>query len=390
MVSKYKINDTGLALNTHPHRFKEWYPFFFWVLLLTVSIITGLLVLEWTENRRFMDNQRRSIVEQLSTIRARLEGGLNAELLLARSIITQVAINTDITEEQFSMIAEHFMEASNHIRNIGLAKGTVLTYVYPVKGNEEAIGLDYLTIESQWPAVKRVIEGRQTIVAGPLKLVQGGIGIIGRTPIYIDSKGVGDGNGTYFGILSVVIDMPSLFEAAELIKKNGHLAIAIRGKDGLGAKGDVFYGSENLFEKNPVLTNIALPGGSWLMAATPASGWGMTSPLIVFYRLGALTVNLIIVALLFVQRLEMIRRKKIEMERKQLIRELKAALSQVKQLSGFLPICANCKKIRDDRGYWKQIEAYIRDHSEANFSHGICPDCAKELYPDITISDDDE
>lgn len=63
-------------------------------------------------------------------------------------------------------------------------------------------------------------------------------------------------------------------------------------------------------------------------------------------------------------------------------RELSAALARVKLLSGFLPICASCKKIRDDQGYWSQIEVYIRDHSEAEFSHGICPECTKTLFPE--------
>jgi hypothetical protein len=63
------------------------------------------------------------------------------------------------------------------------------------------------------------------------------------------------------------------------------------------------------------------------------------------------------------------------------IEELKASLSKVRILSGLLPICASCKKIRDDKGYWNQIESYISDHSEAEFSHGICPDCFKKLYP---------
>lgn len=62
---------------------------------------------------------------------------------------------------------------------------------------------------------------------------------------------------------------------------------------------------------------------------------------------------------------------------------LEAALSQIKTLSGLLPICANCKKIRDDRGYWNQIESYIRDHSDARFTHGICPECLKKLYPEL-------
>lgn len=76
-------------------------------------------------------------------------------------------------------------------------------------------------------------------------------------------------------------------------------------------------------------------------------------------------------------------RKNAELERDILLEELKSALSKVKLLSGFLPICASCKKIRDDKGYWNQIESYIRDHSEAEFSHSICPDCAKKLYSDF-------
>lgn len=63
--------------------------------------------------------------------------------------------------------------------------------------------------------------------------------------------------------------------------------------------------------------------------------------------------------------------------------ELRAALEKVKLLSGLLPICSNCKMIRDDKGYWQQIESYIRKHSEAEFSHALCPECAQRLYPDL-------
>ncbi len=63
--------------------------------------------------------------------------------------------------------------------------------------------------------------------------------------------------------------------------------------------------------------------------------------------------------------------------------ELEGMLAQVKRLEGMLPICAACKKIRDDKGYWQQIESYIGDHSQAVFSHGICPECARRLYPDL-------
>ncbi len=87
------------------------------------------------------------------------------------------------------------------------------------------------------------------------------------------------------------------------------------------------------------------------------------------------------------QQREIDERKRVEEEREKLIYELQEALNKVKTLSGLLPICASCKKVRDDSGYWNQIEVYIRDHSEADFSHSICPDCAKELYPDLDIYD---
>jgi PAS domain-containing protein len=76
-------------------------------------------------------------------------------------------------------------------------------------------------------------------------------------------------------------------------------------------------------------------------------------------------------------------RHRAEAERERLIQELQAALARVKLLSGLLPICANCKKVRDDQGYWKQVESYIESHSEATFSHGICPECLHQLYPGL-------
>ncbi len=77
-------------------------------------------------------------------------------------------------------------------------------------------------------------------------------------------------------------------------------------------------------------------------------------------------------------------RKILEQEKERLIAELQTSLEKVKLLSGFIPICASCKQIRDDQGYWSQVESYISQHSEAKFSHGICPTCIKKLYPELS------
>jgi PAS domain-containing protein len=76
-------------------------------------------------------------------------------------------------------------------------------------------------------------------------------------------------------------------------------------------------------------------------------------------------------------------RIKAENAKADLIDELQEALDRVNLLSGMLPICASCKKIRDDKGYWNQIEGYIRQHADVEFSHGICPECAEKLYPEV-------
>ncbi len=75
--------------------------------------------------------------------------------------------------------------------------------------------------------------------------------------------------------------------------------------------------------------------------------------------------------------------KLYEEEREQLLERLRDSLAKVKKLSGLLPICSSCKKIRDDKGYWMQVETYLSEHSEAEFSHSICPECAKRLYPEF-------
>lgn len=76
-------------------------------------------------------------------------------------------------------------------------------------------------------------------------------------------------------------------------------------------------------------------------------------------------------------------RKNAEEERKHMLLKLQSALAEVKTLRGIIPICAYCKKIRDDQGYWNQVEAYVARHTEADFSHGVCPSCAKKHYPDF-------
>lgn len=86
--------------------------------------------------------------------------------------------------------------------------------------------------------------------------------------------------------------------------------------------------------------------------------------------------------------MEITKRKKLEIERENLITKLRSALDNIRVLKGFIPICASCKKIRDDAGFWHQVEEYLKSRSEIEFTHSICPDCLKKLYPELSDEED--
>jgi ligand-binding sensor domain-containing protein len=115
-------------------------------------------------------------------------------------------------------------------------------------------------------------------------------------------------------------------------------------------------------------------GGEASLAVRIEPQWWQTRAFLAAVALGLVAV----VGGAYSLRIRALRRGERELQRR-----VEAALSDVRVLSGLLPICANCKKIRDDKGYWSQIESYIREHSEAHFTHGICPDCARQLYPNL-------
>ena len=107
-----------------------------------------------------------------------------------------------------------------------------------------------------------------------------------------------------------------------------------------------------------------------------------SSVLVFLIALGLLIASMVI---LFIEKKIIYKRKLMQKEREKLIADLQDAIAKINTLKGLLPICANCKKIRDDKDRWEQIESYIREHSEAEFTHSICPECVKKLYPDLDL-----
>ena len=241
---------------------------------LAIALGLSLLTLvDFLESARFDQAQRSATLDRLATLRARLEGELNGTLLLTRGLAAVIATRQGISDQDFTAVAREMMVQRHHIRNFTLAEGTVITKVYPLAGNSSALGVDFKNRPEQWPAVKRMFETRTPVLAGPVDLVQGGTAIIGRMPIFSTPPGEPVGSGPAWGMIAIPIMLPSLLDEVGVTDPGLGLDIAIRGRDGLGARGDVFHGDPALFLADPVVADVDLPGGTWQVAAIPKGGW---------------------------------------------------------------------------------------------------------------------
>lgn len=241
------------------------------VLILAVEALVSQMV----ENQ--LQHQKVQTINRLAEIRARLEGEIHSTLHLTRSLIAYVSRHPNIGNEEFSMLAADAIIFGKNIRNIGLAKDNTISHIYPLSGNEKALGLSYEDDSAQWTAVKRAVETGSTVVAGPVDLVQGGTGFVARTPIYVYADGVEQAGkpaaAKYWGLASIVIDAESLFKNAGVSETGDELRLVIRGKDSLGEDGDIILGDPDIYTADPVQQNVYLPNGGWELSAIPVSGW---------------------------------------------------------------------------------------------------------------------
>lgn len=219
-----------------------------------------------TERSRQELKLRNHVTETLLDQVARMETELNANVHLAHGLVAYVTAMREPTGKEIEAALKTLFKFGRHLRNIGVAPGNRLTHVYPLKGNEGALGLYYPDQPAQWPAVQQAIERRTTVLAGPVQLKQGGVGLISRTPVFHD-------DGRYWGVLSLVLDLESLFKSLQLQPEADGLAFALRGKDGQGAAGSAFFGDATIFAKDAVVFSIQVPGGTWQIGARPVTGW---------------------------------------------------------------------------------------------------------------------
>lgn len=251
---------------------------------LLFLIIIWWQVHDWYREQ-LVSESRAQVLAEVSVRSSALSSAVNRRLARLQSL--RAFVETEYAEPDFSAkfdtyAASLYVDAQG-VRNFALAPDSVMRYVYPRAGNEAVLG--YMPLEDARPNVRadaeRVISTHDVVLTGPIELVQGGQGLIAWQAVTVD--------GAYWGLVDIVMDVPSLLLEAGL-SDNNDLAFALRDTDG-----HLIHGSNATFESEPVVSLIQLPDNDWVLAAVPQQGWLATvqQPLRVFQIAGLTIIGLL-------------------------------------------------------------------------------------------------
>ncbi|HBL73588.1 MAG: hypothetical protein A2W90_05570 [Bacteroidetes bacterium GWF2_42_66] len=212
---------------------------------------------------------RANLLETLTANKSRLEKSLYSRIYYTKGVAAYVSLHPDLDNDEFQRLSKILIKNDSVISTMALSKDCVIGSVFPEEGHEAAIGLDLMAHPQRKEIVEETIRTHQTFVAGPVELVEGGIAFISYTPIFNKKEK----DEPFWGVTDIVIYRDRLFNDAQLKSSFNDFEFALQGEDGKGKEGKVFWGNPEVFKKNPVVTNIDLPTGGWILAAAPKNGW---------------------------------------------------------------------------------------------------------------------
>lgn len=235
------------------------------VLIVLFGIFTGGVLQRYLDERYHADIAAK-VHDYASTVRAQLESIISAEVLTIRSAASYVAVHPELDAPELRAYSESILNTAEAVKNLAIARRYVVEFVHPLEGNESVLGLDYESLPSQLPMVEKTRRVGGPVIAGPLEVVQGGMAVVGRAPIFVD--------GAYWGIVSSIIDLDEIIARIQPFLAEHELTIAIRGIDGTGRSGPVFYGDKYVFrDARTIRRDVSFPNGSWHIGVAPADGW---------------------------------------------------------------------------------------------------------------------
>lgn len=245
--------------------------------LLALLFCSGVsLQIGRLDTDRRLSEARSQVTNSLALHRARLEGVVTALFSINQGMSEVITYQGGIDADLFNALARQIITKYPQIRNISLARDNIITLLYPLEGNRQALGFDYRTNPEQYGDVAKAERTGLPIFSGPFHLVQGGRALIARMPVFTLAGVAAGGQPRYWGMVSVVINIDRLIHTSGL-DTAGNLTIGLRKIEEAGRPGELIWGEGRVFARSPVSMEVVLPGNSWEIAALPREGWPLVT-----------------------------------------------------------------------------------------------------------------
>ncbi|MBU2887546.1 PAS domain S-box protein [Gilvimarinus agarilyticus] len=254
--------------------------------IVLISVILGGFYVDATNNKHHIQAQRNEVADELAFIRAELEGQITSSLQTAQGMVAAIKANPAMTQTEFSRYADHLVVNQPLLKHVAGVPDLVIRMIYPLQGNEAALGLDYRDLDEKTHGIQAAIESGQMSLAGPIELIQGGQALIARIPVVLET-------GEFWGMVAAVIELENYFSISGLNKVDT-LRLALRHSPESDGSGIPFFGNRTLFTQNPVIAKIYLPSASWDIAAIPNAGWDTSASSSIWLRAFTITLCLLV------------------------------------------------------------------------------------------------
>jgi len=250
--------------------------FITFLFILTIFIAAARL-----EHSRVIEVQKRSLRDNVSILQAQIDNLLNQRIRHVVGIIAYIQTRPDITASEFEAFSNKVIDKDDSIiRNVTCIKDTTIAFVYPVKGNEAAIGIDLATIEGQSETILHVKESRSVMLTGPVNLVQGGRGLISRMPVILNPNSA---DSTYWGQISLVVNFDELLEQSGINAIQEDYNIKIEQLNPTDEIDHIIFSNHDDFLSEGIKTTLYLPNAQWQISIEYPEGYNGRSS--IFYIL---------------------------------------------------------------------------------------------------------
>lgn len=284
---------TGIAMNTRngPLSFRGL-GYYIPAVVATLAVLIAVFLADMQKRQLEEEYLRSSMTEQLGQLRSRLEGNILGNIKLVQGLVATIETEPDMTPERFTSLASRIFDDDHQLRSLAIAPDFKVSLVYPLKGNEASIGLDYRKNERQRAAALQVEEQGRIIVTGPVELVQGGRAVIVRYPIYTGP------DNAFFGIASAVIDLDKLLQSSGF-RSNLDIAVSMSSRSRDGGAAATFFKTVTAVDAEPMVMSIDIGHDVWTMSASPLKGWQQPPHDLGPFRGGLALLTIVIVLPMF-------------------------------------------------------------------------------------------